>query len=159
MHNHHCQITADIWQSITAGKAARATAAKIRGNGRVARACTMAPSTRNSSKAPSTAPANPTAVAPAGFATSSLPAASMPITMGLGAALRSPCRLSMRASRMVIIGVGVRATITRIVRLALCILISRRGRRGRMGSRLLGRMDRRGMVSKAVVLKWGFKGC
>lgn len=60
-------------------------------------------------------------------ATSSSRAASTPTTMVLTAGPLLRCRLSMPVTPTVTIGVEVPAMIIKIVRPALCILISRRG--------------------------------
>ena len=138
-----------------ASKAAPATAAKTPGNGLEARASTTAPSIKSSSRAVWMARGNRTVEAPAVSAMSCPRAASMLIMTASGAGLRLRCRLSMLVIIMGIIGVGVRAMIIRIVRLARCILIFRRGRRVRMGSRLLVRMDRLGTVRNLSYVKCG----
>lgn len=125
---------------------------RLTGNGRGLQASTMAPSTRSFSRAISTARANPIVEVHAVAAMSSLQAASMPIMMASEAVLRSRCRLSTHAIPLATIGVGVRVMITRIVRLALCISIFRRGQWGQTGSQLSGRMGKHGMVSRALTL-------
>ena len=80
-------------------------------------------------------------------ATSSQPAASMHTTTASQAVPQLPCRLSMRAILPATIGVGARVMITRIVRLALCILIFRQGCQDLTARQLSGQMEQLGMVS------------
>lgn len=129
----------------------RVAPVRLIGNGRGLRASTMAPSTRSFSRAISTARASPTVEVHAVAAMSSLQAASMPIMMASEAVLRSRYRLLTHAIPLATIGAGVRVMITRTVRLALCISIFRRGQWGQTGSQLSGRMDKLGMVSRALM--------
>ena len=123
---------------------------KIPGNGPGALASTMVRSTRSSSKVASIAAASQIVEAPAEAAMSSPQAASTPTTMASEAVQQSRCRSSMRATLLATIGVEARVMTTRIVRLALCISISRLVLQGQLGRRLLVRMAQLGMVTRAL---------
>ena len=94
---------------------------------------------------------NRTVEAPAVNAMSCLRAASMHITTASEAGPQLRCRLSMLVITMETIGVGVRVMTTKIVHLALCILIFRRDHRDQMGSRRSAQTDRLGTVSKPLM--------
>ena len=125
-----------LMRSTMAGWAPLANVAKHHGNGPAAAESTVALSTKGSSMVNSTALVSRIVEQPVVLATSSPQVASTPTPAALQQAQHSPSRLLMLAIVVGANGVGVLAMVTRIVRIVVCISISRLDRRVVLGSRL-----------------------